>query len=164
MASRFSARPVVLVEFCWRERGLVVAPDLVDAVRGVADLAGRRIAPRQDTAGSQLLLSRLLDEAGLSADDVSTCQVAHSETDAAMAVLEGHAEAALGLRSVADKFRLGFVPLMRERFDLLVDRRAWFEPPFQKLLGFCRGDDFARTAGSFHGYDVRGFARVHFNG
>jgi excisionase family DNA binding protein len=164
VSARFGGRPVVLAEFCWRERGLIVTPALTESVTGVADLAGRRFVPRQPGAGSQILLLRLLDDAGLSADDLSTCEVAHTETDAAMAVLDGRADAALGLRGVADRFRLGFVPIIRERFDLLVDRRAWFDPPFQKFLRFCEGEEFARTAESFRGYDITGFAQVHFNG
>ena len=36
-----------------------------------------------------------------------------------MTVKSGHAEVALGLRSMAEKYGLSFVPLFQERFDLL---------------------------------------------
>ena len=55
-------------------------------------------------------------------------------------------------------------PLSEERFDLLVDRRAWFEPPMQKLLTFCRSTAFLARAKELDGYDVSQFGTVHYNG
>jgi molybdate-binding protein len=65
---------------------------------------------------------------------------------------------------MAQRLRLGFVPVIRERFDLLVDRAAWFDPPLQRLVGFCRSDAFRNKATELTGYDISGFGTVHFNG
>jgi len=164
VADRFERAPVVLVEFAWRERGLIVTPNVEDEIVDISSLRGRRVVPRQPEAGSQALLDHLLGVAGLDAGDLELISPARNETDAALAVAEGKAEAAFGLLGLARQFRLGFVPLMRERFDLLVDRRAWFEPPLQALIGFCRSDAFRLRACELQGYDVGGFGRVHFNG
>jgi putative molybdopterin biosynthesis protein len=56
------------------------------------------------------------------------------------------------------------VPIIGERFDLLVDRAAWFDPPLQQLLDFCRSDAFLNKVAELTGYDVSGFGTVHFNG
>ncbi len=53
---------------------------------------------------------------------------------------------------------------MQERFDLLVERRAWFEPPMQRFLCFCRSSAFTQKARDLQGYDVGGFGLIHFNG
>lgn len=37
---------------------------------------------------------------------------------------------------------LCFVPLFRERFDLVMERRHYFGPPLQRLLRFARQPDF----------------------
>jgi len=50
------------------------------------------------------------------------------------------------------------------RFDLLVERRAWFEPEMQRLVAFCRSDGFRQKAAELQGYGVSGFGRVRFNG
>lgn len=155
--------PVVLVEWAWRERGLITALG-GEAISGLADLAGRRVVPRQAEAGSQRLLDQLLAEAGVPERAVTFIAPARSETDAALAVSEGKAEAAFGLASLASQYRLEFVPVIRERFDLLVDRRAWFETPMQKLLAFCRSESFGERARELAGCDVRGLGTVHFNG
>lgn len=162
--ARFAHQRVVLIEWAWRERGLIVAPKNEKRISAIADLKGKRVVPRQPEAGSHGLLMHLLDKAGLGSKGVSFAAPARSETDAAVAVHEGAADAAFGLKGLARQYGLGFVPLIKERFDLLVDRRAWFEPPLQKFLDFCRTEDFLARASKQHGYDAAGFGRVHFNG
>ena len=163
VASRFRGRDVVLVEWAKRERGIVLREEDRGAIASMSDLKGRRVVPRQAEAGSQALFAHLLTEAGLTGTDIDLASPVRSENDAALAVLEGKAHAALGLAGLARQYRLGFVPLVTERFDLLVDRRAWFEPPLQAFIEFCRSGAVADKAAEIGGYDVTGFGRVHFN-
>jgi molybdate-binding protein len=67
------------------------------------------------------------------------------------------------VRSVATQYRLGFVPLQRERFDLVMRRRDYFQPPMQALLAFIRTASFAARAHDLGGYDIAGAGRVVFN-
>jgi len=162
--ARFGHAPVALLEFAWRERGLIVAPGREKDFPGIAALRGHRVVPRQGAAGSQVLLQQLMEPTGLTLNDVEWSETARTESDAALAVLEGKADAALGLRAMAQQLRLGFVPLIRERFDILVDRSAWFDPPLQRLFEFCRSRAFVEKAAELAGYDISGFGQVHFNG
>ena len=112
-----------------------------------------------------MLLDHLLAEAGLGKGQIEfVSDVARTETEAAASVASGHAEAAPGLAAMARQFGLGFLPTMVERFDLVVDRRAWFEPPFQRLLTFCASSAFAAKAEELGGYDLGGHGRVIWNG
>jgi len=52
---------------------------------------------------------------------------------------------------------------VEERYDLVVDRRAWFDPPMQTLMAFCRSPAFTARAAALSGYDISGQFRVHFN-
>jgi len=163
-AARFDGQPVVLAEWAWRERGLIVARGNPKKIRGVESLGGLTIVPRQAAAGSQVLLEHLLQEAGIAGGDIQQLPQARSEADAALAILEGKADAALGLSSLAKQYQLDFVEIVKERFDLLAWRRDWFEPAFQDLLAFCRSSEFLEKAQELGGYDVSGLGRVHFNG
>ena len=89
---------------------------------------------------------------------------ARGEADVALAIGEGKAEAGFALETVARQFRLGFVPLFRERYDLALWPRDYFEPPLQKLLAFCRSPAFSTRADELGGYDVSGLGAVHYNG
>jgi excisionase family DNA binding protein len=159
----FAGEPVVLVEWAWRQRGLIVARGEAAGVSGIGDIRGRRVVPRQPTAGSHRLFEHLAAQAGIS-DDIVTTEAARTESEAAVAVLEGKADVAFGLQALADQYRLDFVPIVRERFDLMVERRSWFEPQWQTFIAFWRTPAFAAKAQAMHGYDVEGLGRVHFNG
>ena len=157
---------VVLVEWCWRDQGLVLAPGNPLAVATLQDLGRKRarVVTRQHEAGSQLLLVHLLAAAGMRLADVDTVEPpARSETDVGLAVLEDKADCGLAIAAVAHQFRLDFMPLHRERFDLLVRRREYFEPPFQKLLAFVRSPVFLSRAEEMAGYDISGLGRVVYN-
>ncbi|MEE4237118.1 MAG: helix-turn-helix transcriptional regulator [Anderseniella sp.] len=159
--ARASGANAVLVEWARRERGLVVAPG--SAINAISGLAGMRFAPRQPEAGSQILFTRLASEAGLDPASLKLAPAARSETDAVLMVQEGKADACFGLACIAAQFRLGFVPLASERYDLLVDRKAWFDAPFQALLGFCQSAVFRARATEMAGYDVTGQFKVQHN-
>lgn len=161
---RFGLEAVVLVEWAKRLRGLIVAPGSELQFPSIGALAGHKVAFRQAEAGSQLLFDRLTREAGLPAGAITPIGPVLSEADSALMVADGKADAAFGLKAIARQYRLGFAPVIVERYDLLVCRRAWFEPPFQTLLAFCREDVFVHRAGEMEGYDVSRLGRVHFNG
>lgn len=159
----FARANVALVEFAWRERGLITVPGRENDLCDIAALRGRRVVPRQSGAGSQVLLDRMVVEAGLKTSDVAWTTPARTESDAALNVLEGKADATLGLRALAEQYRLAFVPLVSERYDILVDRAAWFEPPLQRLFAFLRSPLFEQRVAESPGYDISGLGTVHFN-
>lgn len=165
VAEAVGDQPVVLIQWAMRERGLIVSPGNPGKLRGLADLAGKRVMPRQPSAGSQILLLELLAREGVTPDAVRFLHPpARNETDLALAVADAKADAAFGLSALARRFRLDFVPVVRERYDLLVWRRFYFEPPFQSFLSFCRSEALAARAAELGGYDLAGFGTVHFNG
>lgn len=157
-------QPVVLVAWCRRERGLIIREDLASTVHGLDDLRGLRVASRQPEAGAQILFQDLCDRAGLERDAFLPGEACRTEVDTVLAVSEGKADAAFGLHAHAVQFRLPFVPLIEERFDLLVDRRAWFEPAMQTFLAFCAGSAFRARAQDLAGYAIDTFGEVRFNG
>jgi molybdate-binding protein len=83
--------------------------------------------------------------------------------DLGLAILEGQGRAGFAVEAVARTLKLDFVPLMWERFDLLMGRRDYFEPSVQALMRFARSDDFAVRARRLGGYDIAGLGTVHFN-
>jgi putative molybdopterin biosynthesis protein len=168
VAAALSAMPAhdfVVLEWAKREQGLIVASGNPRGIGTLADLRNRelRFAARQPEAGSHELLLHLLRQAGLKRADLTASTAALSESDLALAVAEGKADAGLGIRAVARQFKLGFVKLHDERFDLVIRRRDYFEGPVQKLLAFARTPAFAARAAELGGYDVGGLGAVILN-
>jgi excisionase family DNA binding protein len=160
-------RGLVAIEWAWRRQGLVLPADNPLGIASIADLRAKRprIVQREPEAGTSVLLALLLAREGIDPGELSLLlQVARSQTDVGLAVLEGRADAGLAVEAVARQLRLAFVPLHRERYDLVVDRRAYFEPPFQVLLAFARSQPFRDRAQALGGYDVSALGTVRFNG
>jgi excisionase family DNA binding protein len=157
--------PIVLIEWAWRERGFIVAAGNPKKISSFGDLPGLRFMPRQPEAGSQLLFDALIARERVDARRIEiVAPDARSESDVAVAVADGKADAGFGLGCIARQFRLGFVPLQRERYDIVVFRRAYFDTAFQTFIEFCRSAAFHAKAAELGGYDLGGFGRVHYNG
>ena len=161
---RFARERVVLVEWARRSRGIILRPAAADGIENLRDLAGMKMVPRQPEAGSQVVLEALLRKQSVGRDSIDWARPARSEVDAVIEVVEGRADATFGLATLANQYRLGFVPVIDERYDLLVDRRAWFEPTWQIFTRFCRSEDFDQYARELSGYDVGDRFEVRFNG
>jgi putative molybdopterin biosynthesis protein len=158
-------RPVVVMEFAQRQRGLIVAAGNPHGVAGIGDVAPLRCARRQSGAGSQRLFEELVRGEGIDPATLAGPVVpARTENDVALIVLDGSADVAFGLAAVAAQMRLGFVPLVEERFDLVLWRQAYFEKPFQAFLRFAASDAFRQRAAAMPGYAVGGFGTIHHNG
>lgn len=164
LARDCAGTPAVLIHFAQRARGLVARRDFSAPPRKMADLRGLRCVPRRAGAGSQLLFDELLADAGVAKDSLTYTAPAASEADAVQVIAQGAADVTFGLQALGDLYALPFAPIVSERFDLLIDRRAYFEPPMQTFLAFCRTDQFARHAAGLPGYDVSGLGLVMWNG
>jgi len=161
-----SGHDVVALEWAWREQGLVVFPGNPHGICSLEDLAARRskLAIRPPGSGARVLLDYLLTKAGIGLGDLLVTEPpVRSELEVGLAVLDGRADAGLAVRAIARQLRLDFVPLHRERYDLVVRRRDYFEPEMQALLAFARSRDAMVKADDLQGYDLSSFGRVWYN-
>ncbi len=161
------SEPVVMLRWVEREQGLLLAPGNPLRISGIADLARAeaRVVLRQAEAGSHILLLRLLAAQKLALADLKRLpQPALNQNDLALAIVEGKADAGVAIRAVAKQFRLEFIPLHKESFDVVMHRDDYFEPPLQKLFAFARGPEFAARAAEFGGYDISELGKVVYNG
>lgn len=159
-------RDTVIIAFARREQGLLIAPGNPLALASLADAASSkaRLGARQGGAGAQLLLDRLMQEAGLAHE--AFCPVHPpfaTGQDLAFAIRSGDVDCGLATRAVAKANGLGFLPLAWENFDLVMRRRTYFEPGPQKLLTLMRGTEFQRQATLLEGYDLRETGMVRLN-
>ena len=148
-------RGAVLIAWAVRSRGLILSARARCEVRCFSDLQGKRIVMRQPGSGAAALFAQLLSKEGLAETDlIPSTDLARTESDAAAAVAAGDADAVLGIEAMARQFHLPFLALVEERFDLLVDRRAYFTDPVQKLLAFARDPALQQKAAAMGGYDI----------
>lgn len=156
-------RDCVLLGWAARARGLLLDPGMADRIRGVGDLAGKRVIRRQPGAGGATFFDAMLTQAEMRPADLNLVEgTAHTEHDAAAIVAAGEADAATGIEAMARQFNLGFLPLAEEHFDLLIDRRVYFTPAVQSLLAFTQSAAFRDKAEAMGGYDTSHIGRVRW--
>lgn len=164
--SRTLSGDYVVIAWARRNQGLMLAADNPLEIAKLGDLRerGARVIDRQEGAGSSLLLGRLLTEAGVDRSEIAFVdEIAVNHTDVAREVHAGHADAGLGIEAAARDAGLAFLPLVQERFDLLVDRREYFEAPVQSLLGLTGTARFSERAAALGGYDLSETGSVRYN-
>ncbi|HLQ85236.1 MAG TPA: helix-turn-helix transcriptional regulator [Salinisphaeraceae bacterium] len=157
---------LVMVEWAQRAQGLVVAHDNPQHITAIEDLTqpNLRIAHRQPQAGAATLFTHLLQQAGIPLEALTLAErLSLSEDDLALAVRDGRADCGLAVEAAARRHGLQFIPLAKERFDLAMRRRDYFEAPMQKLLAFARSQTFLERVADYGGYDVSGCGTIHYN-
>jgi excisionase family DNA binding protein len=153
----------VVIAFTRREQGLVVPAGNPLGLTDIASAMKRhlRVAQRPAGAGAQLLLLSLLGRAGLPSDTLAKRgPLCPTGPDLAQAVRSDRADFGIASRSVACAAGLDFVPLLWERFDLVLSQRDYFLPPMQALFDFLRAAAFRRQAAELQGYDIAEAGKV----
>lgn len=139
------------------EVGLVVVKGNPKAIRGFADLAapGLRIVNREAGSGSRALLDSGLAKAGLVGSTIAGyAQIAPGHLAAAAAVLRGTADCCVAPAIAAKVFGLDFVPLISERYDLVIPEPRLDLPSIQALLDVLQRGSFRRELSALGGYDT----------
>ncbi len=165
MKSRSDMQDAVLIAFCRREQGFLLAPGNPLKIATIEDVAAKRarIAMRPKGAGAQLLLLALLHRAGLTLDKLAAAgPVSPTGPDIAQAVRAGRADTGIATRGVANAAGLDFVPIVWEHFDLVMRQRDYFHAQLQALIRFLRSDDLGARAQELGGYDIADAGSVRF--
>jgi len=152
----FPDRDMVLVTLAHREQGLIVAPGNPLGLRAVADLANDdvRFVNRNRGSGTRVWIDQALHAAGLQGADIAGYdRVVDTHTLAAAAVAEGSADVAVGIGAAARQLDLGFVPLFRERYDLVMSDEVYGTEEAARLLDRLHTREFKRSVSRISGYD-----------
>jgi molybdate-binding protein len=160
----FEKMPVV-VNFCRREQGLLLAPGNPKGIRSVKDLArkGVRIVNRSLSTGTRLLFDRELTKAGVKAEKIlGYDNEVPRHLDAGLEILAGRADAGPAIRPVASLLGLDFIPIRWERFDFLISKERFFDQGIQAFLALLHEEVFHRMADSYQGYEVSDGGRMVF--
>ena len=155
--------PLKLINLAWREQGLMVAPGNLKQIGTIRDLTRPevRFINRQRGAGTRLLLDYLLQEAGLQAEQVQGYdREEYTHMAVAVNVFSGTADVGLGIMAAAKALGLDFIPLLPERYDLVVPETTFADHRFQTLLEVIRSREFQEAANALGGYDLKDCGKI----
>ena len=160
---RHITRAVTVITLVHRVQGLIVGRGNPRGLSSLADLAEHPVSfvNRQRGSGTRVLLDHELGAAGISPSDIGGYgREEYTHLAVAAAVASGRADAGLGIQSAATAFDLDFVPLARERYDLVIPTEMLGSAPVSAAIDAIRSPAFAEGVRGLGGYDTRETGRV----
>ena len=151
-------RDIRMLTLVHREQGFIVPKGNPRGIRTIHDLfqGGLTFINRQAGSGTRVLLDYELSRNDLDADRIHGYdQDEYTHMAVAVAVLSGKADTGLGIRSAANALGLDFVPLVEERYDLLIPGEYWETEMIQAVREVIATPLFKETVERMGGYSTR---------
>jgi putative molybdopterin biosynthesis protein len=155
-------RDLAVVRLTHREQGLIVAAGNPLGLTGIEDLGGGRVryVNRQRGAGTRVLLDHELARRSLDAAGVLGYEREEpTHLAVAAAVAADRADAGLGVLAAARAFDLGFVPVAREPYDLVLERDLVESELLLPLWSLLESAEFRSQVEALGGYDTAEMGR-----
>ncbi|MDR3527703.1 MAG: substrate-binding domain-containing protein [Rhizomicrobium sp.] len=151
----FDRRSVAVIGFSNWEQGVVVARGNPKAIHAIADFAkkGVTIVNRESGAAVRFLLDAELARLGVKAVR-GYDKTAAGHLPAAMLVANGSVDACIATRAAARVFGLDFIPLVNERYDLVLRKKHIDMPEVQALFETLGRASFRQELEAMGGYDT----------
>lgn len=158
-----AGRRIVIMNLVHRQQGLIVPVGNPKGIGTLEDLfrSDVQFVNRQKGAGTRVLLDYKLKE--MRCDPAQVRGYEREEfTHLAVAagVMSGAADVGLGILAAARALKLDFVPLLEERYDLVIPREHYDSELLAPILEVIRGDEFRGEVEALGGYDVSETGRV----
>ena len=156
VAAAFGQRRALLVTLAHRQEGLMLPPSNPRKIRGLADIVRLRLrlAGRELGSGVRALQDHLLGEAKRRGRTVQPLEL-QTHLEVATAVVDGRADAGIGVQAAARSLGLEVIPLALERYDLMTTEEAFYHRPTQTFFEMIKSDWLRRIIANLPGYDAR---------
>jgi putative molybdopterin biosynthesis protein len=154
----FPKNSVAVIAFAVWEEGILTARANPKGVHGIEDFSRKdvSIVNREKGSGIRALLDAGLQRARIESRSIRGYdQLAAGHLAAAWQVQSGAVDCCLATRAVARVFGLNFIPLVSERYDLVIRKQHLELPRIQNLLDILSRLDFRRELEGLGGYDMR---------
>ena len=156
-------RDVVILHLVGRTQGLMVPTGNPLGIASLEDLFrdGVSFVNRQRGSGTRVLLDYKLKQLNQHPDGIVGYErEEYTHLAVAAAVAAGRADTGLGILSAARSMGLDFVPMLNERYDLVIPAQFYDSELLTPLLVLIRSDEFKSEVGALGGYDTSGTGEV----
>ncbi len=157
--------PVVVVNLTYREQGLLVVKGNPKGINDIAALVRPEVSfiNRQRGAGTRILLDFQLQKLGIKPEEINGYErEEYTHMTVAAAVAGGAADAGLGILAAARALGLDFVPVVQERYDLVIPAAYWDSEYVKTVLAVPDLHEFRQQVQALGGYDLRDMGKVMY--
>lgn len=148
----------LVINLAYRMEGFYVATDNPKKITDWSDLTRPDICfvNRERGAGARVLLDEKLRKLGIDSRNIKGYEKEEpSHLTVASCVARGEADVALGIEKAAMQvLNVDFIPLQKERYDLVILKNDMEKPQFQAILSILESSEFRKEIAGMGGYDV----------
>jgi len=160
-----NVKPVVVNLFD-RDLGFVTAPKNPLNIRGFEDLTrkGVRFLNRQKGAGTRVLLDHHLKQLKIASSKISGYEKeVYTHFEVGLSVLSKEADVGIATIAVSKLFGLPFIPITRERFDMILDKATFFEKGVQAFIEILNSSEFRNRVERLGSYDFKHSGKILYS-
>jgi molybdenum cofactor synthesis domain-containing protein len=154
---------VTLVTLVHRWQGFILPKGNPKRINGIGDLArpGITFVNRQGGSGTRILLDYELQKAGIDPSKIAGYRTEEfTHMNVAVAVASGSADVGLGILAAAEALSLDFVPVTRERYDLVIPTEILADEKLRLLLEIIATPEFKQKVQAMGGYEIHETGRI----
>lgn len=154
----------ILIQLMYRLEGFYVAKGNPKAISTWHDLTRNDIVMinREKGAGVRVLLDEKLRQLKISHQQIQGYH--HEELShlaVASAIARGQADVGIGIEKAAMQVKeIDFIPLQKERYDLVLRKEDLPRPEFQTLLAILKSPEFQAEIAGMGGYDISQIGQI----
>ncbi len=146
---------VLVVNLAIRHQGLMVLPGNPLEITELRDLIRVRFINRQRGAGTRILLDHLLKQQEIAGQRIQGYEKEEATHMAVAAnVLAGTADCCMGIHAAAQALGLDFIPLTKERYDLVIPLKFSEDVGVQSLLTLLKNPVCLERIQGLGGYET----------
>jgi putative molybdopterin biosynthesis protein len=146
-----------------RWQGLMIAANNPKKITRIEDLLRQDVAfiNRQPGSGTRILLDYELQKTGIQSSSIAGYRSEeYTHMSIAMAVASGRADVGLGILAAAKALGLDFIPVARERYDLVIPSDLIDDERIALLLDIIRSPKFIEQVLALGGYEVEETGKI----
>jgi len=150
-------REIAIVNLAYRIQGLMLSPGNPKQIERLADLRRPEVIfiNRQKGSGTRVLLDLQLRQTGILTSEIRGYeQELDTHLAVASSIAQGKADVGLGIEAAARSCGLDFLPLFRERYDLVMPKENYRSQLLAPLLELIASEDFRKVVDQIGGYDT----------
>jgi excisionase family DNA binding protein len=156
----------VVVNLFYRQIGFLVAKSKSKIFKGWESLTHKsiRFVNRQKGSGIRVLLDHELKKRGIACDDIpgydnEVC----THFEVGLSLISSEADTGIASAAVARILDLDFYPLVDERFDMILDKNTFFQPPVQAFIETLQSDKFKNRVEKVGNYNFSHAGKILYS-
>lgn len=156
----------VVVNLFHRDLGFVVTSTNPFKIRGFRDLTKRGVhfINRQKGSGTRLLIDQKLKDFGISPSKIEGYKnEVNTHFEVGLSILGKTANVGIATIAVSKLLGLDFIPITKERFDMILSQQTFFHKGVQALIELLHTKEFREKVERIGGYDLGDSGKVLYS-